>query len=213
MTIDIDKFKKDYLAGMTYKELMDKYNISNSSLRSLIQKEKLTRNKSEINMGNQNAVGNNGGAPEENKNAVITGEYEQIYAGVLDEDEIQIYNNLDLSNREDALINEYKILCIREKRMLQRIKDIKERGKDMIINSMRSESEKGKTKTITNAESTINLIQRIEEGLTRVQEAKRKCIESLERLNAKEEPLNVNVNNYSLLESINRQLGGGTNEQ
>ena len=213
MTIDIDKFKKDYLAGMTYKELMDKYNINNSSLRGLIQKEKLTRNKSEINMGNQNAVGNNGGAPEENKNAVITGEYEQIYAGVLDDDEIQIYNNLDLSNREDALINEYKILCIREKRMLQRIKDIKERGKDMIINSMRSESEKGKTKTITNAESTINLIQRIEEGLTRVQEAKRKCIESLERLNAKEEPLNVNVNNYSLLESINRQLGGGTNEQ
>ena len=208
---EIENIKKDYLQGMKYNDIMSKYNITKPELRSVIRRNKLTRPK---NIGNKNAVGNSGGtgAPEENKNAVVTGEYENIYKDVLEADELELYENYEVDDAEQLLIEEYKILTIREKRMMRRIKEIKSRGKDMTINYIRNEKGKS-TKTITDAEPTINLIQRIEDGLTRVQEAKRRCIDSLMRLNNDDEDktVNVNVTTNSLLDSINRQLGGGQN--
>ena len=202
------KLKKDYKKGMKYKDLMSKYNITQPELRSIIRNNKWKRTKNE---GHKNALGNKGGngAPEENKNAVVTGEHENIYKDVLEDDELELYENYEINDAEQLLIEEYKILTIREKRMLQRIKDIKSRGEDMTINYIRNEKGKS-TKTITDAEPTINLIQRIEDGLTRVQEAKRRCIDSLLRLNNDDDRnLNENIKTNSLLESINRQLGGG----
>lgn len=207
----IKKIKKDYKKGMKYKDIMSKYNITQPELRSIIRNNKWKRTKNE---GHKNALGNKGGngAPEENKNAVVTGEYENIYKDVLEEDELELYENYEINDAEQLLIEEYKILTIREKRMLQRIKDIKSRGKDMTINYIRNEKGKS-TKTITDAEPTINLIQRIEDGLTRVQEAKRRCIDSLLRLNNDDDRnLNENIKTNTLLESINRQLGGGRND-
>lgn len=207
----IKKLKKDYKKGMKYNDLMSKYNITQPELRSIIRNNKWKRTKNE---GHKNALGNKGGngAPEENKNAVVTGEYENIYKDVLEEDELELYENYEINDAEQLLIEEYKILTIREKRMLQRIKDIKSRGKDMTINYIRNEKGKS-TKTITDAEPTINLIQRIEDGLTRVQEAKRRCIDSLLRLNNDDDRnLNENIKTNTLLESINRQLGGGRND-
>ena len=207
----IKKLKKDYKKGMKYKDLMSKYNITQPELRSIIRNNKWKRTKNE---GHKNALGNKGGngAPEENKNAVVTGEYENIYKDVLEDDELELYENYEINDAEQLLIEEYKILTIREKRMMRRIKEIKSRGKDMTINYIRNEKGKS-TKTITDAEPTINLIQRIEDGLTRVQEAKRRCIDSLMRLNNDDEDktVNVNVTTNSLLDSINRQLGGGQN--
>jgi uncharacterized protein YjcR len=209
----IENIKNDYLQGMKYKDIIAKYNITQSELRSIVYKNKLNRTKSKAQIGNKNSVGNNGGAPEENKNAVTTGEYENIYKDVLDPEELELYENYEVDDAEQLLIEEYKILTIREKRMLKRISDLKQRGKDMTINYIRNK--KGKeNETITDAEPTLNLIQRIEDGLTRVQEAKRKCIDSLTRLNNKDEDNTLNVNvttTSSLLESINRQLGGGQN--
>lgn len=205
----IKKLKKDYKKGMKYNDLMSKYNITQPELRSIIRKNKWKRTKNE---GHKNAVGNKGGhGTENNKNAVVTGEYENIYKDVLEADELELYENYKINDTEQLLIEEYKILTIREKRMLQRIKDIKSRGKDMTINYIRNEKGKS-TKTITDAEPTINLIQRIEDGLTRVQEAKRRCIDSLLRLNNDDDRnLNENIKTNTLLESINRQLGGGQN--
>lgn len=206
---EIENIKTDYLQGMKYKDIIVKYNITQSELRSIVYKNKLTRTKSKAQMGNTNSIGNNGGAPEENKNAVVTGEYENIYKDVLDPEELEFFEKYALEDAEQLLIEEYKILKIREKRMLKRISDLKQRGKDMTINYIRNK--KGKdNETITDAEPTLNLIQRIEEGLTRVQEAKRKCIDSLMRLNNNDDRnLNENIKTNTLLESINRQLGGG----
>lgn len=223
MTEDtIKEVKKDYKKGMKYKDIIEKYNITHSELRSIIRKNKLTRTKSKAQIGNQNAVGNKGGhGTENNKNAVTTGEYESIYKDVLEDDEIELYKTLEVNDKEQLLINDYKILTIREKRMLTRIKNLKQQGKDMTIDFIRKKNTRtGKiteeTETITEAEPTINIIQRIEEGLTRVQEAKRKTLESLAKLNSSEEDRTLNVNLKSssspLLESINRQLGGGKNE-
>lgn len=219
---DIKKIKKDYKRGMKYKDIIEKYNITHSELRSIIRKNKLTRTKSKAQIGNKNAVGNKGGhGTENNKNAVTTGEYESIYQDVLEDDEIKLYKTLAVDDKEQLLINDYKILTIREKRMLTRIQRLKQQGKDMTIDFIRKKNTRtGKiteeTETITEAEPTINMIQRIEDGLTRVQEAKRKTLESLAKLNNNEDDKTLNVNllggSNPLLESINRQLGGNKDE-
>ena len=214
MTDKIENIKNDYLQGMKYKDITDKYGITQPELRSIIRKNKLTRNKSELQQGNKNALGNKGGhGTDNNKNAVVTGEYENIYKDVLDEEELTLYEQIKTDDREQLLIEDYKILTIREKRMLTRIKELKQRGKDMTINFIRNKKSKSETETITDAEPTLNMIQRIEDGLTRVQEAKRKCLESLEKINSNEEDktVNVNITTNTILESINRQLGGGKN--
>lgn len=211
----IEQIKNDYLQGMKYNDIKQKYNITQAELRSIVYKYKLTRTKSKAQMGNKNALGNKGGTGAEigNKNAVTTGEYENIYKDVLDEDELDLYENYQVNDVEQLLMEEYKILTIREKRMLKRIKKLNEQ-KDMTIDFIRKKNSKSETETITEAEPTINLIQRIEEGLTRVQEAKRKCIESLNKINdGEDKTVNLNVvATNPLLESINRQLGGGANE-
>lgn len=212
---NIENIKQDYLQGMKYSDIIEKYNITLPELRSIIRRNKLTRNRSEIQKGNTNSIGNKGGhAPEGNTNAVTTGEYENIYKDVLDADELELYNTIKTDNREQLLIEEYKILTIREKRMLKRISELKQRGKDMTINFIRNKKSKSETETVTDAEPTLNMIQRIEDGLTRVQEAKRKVLESLAKLNISEDDRTLNVNllgSNPLLESINRQLGGGNN--
>lgn len=211
----VEQIKNDYLQGMKYNDIKQKYNITQAELRSIVYKYKLTRTKSKAQMGNKNALGNKGGTGAEigNKNAVTTGEYENIYKDVLDEDELDLYENYQVDDVEQLLMEEYKILTIREKRMLKRIKKLNEQ-KDMTIDFIRKKNSKSETETITEAEPTINLIQRIEEGLTRVQEAKRKCIESLNKINdGEDKTVNLNVvATNPLLESINRQLGGGANE-
>ena len=211
----IEQIKNDYLQGMKYNDIKQKYNITQAELRSIVYKYKLTRTKSKAQMGNKNALGNKGGTGAEigNKNAVTTGEYENIYKDVLDEDELDLYENYQVDDVEQLLMEEYKILTIREKRMLKRIKKLNEQ-KDMTIDFIRKKNSKSETETITEAEPTINLIKRIEEGLTRVQEAKRKCIESLNKINdGEDKTVNLNVvATNPLLESINRQLGGGANE-
>lgn len=209
----INEIKEDYLQGMKYNDIISKYNITLPELRSIIRKNKLTRNRSQSQVGNQNAIGNKGGHPPTgNNNAVVTGEYEKIYKEILDPEELEFYENYELEDTEELLLKEYKMLKIRENRMLKRISELKQRGKDMTINYIRNKKSKSEVETITDAEPTLNLIQRIEEGLTRVQEAKRKCIESLSKLNNNEDKtLNVNITTNSLLESINRQLGGGKN--
>lgn len=207
-----ENIKNDYLQGMKYKDIMSKYNITQPELRSIIRRNKLTRSKSKLQKGNKNAVGNKGGyGTENNKNAVVTGEYETIYKEVLEDDELILYDSLQVKSKEDALINDYKILTIRERRMLARIQKLKQQGKDMTIDFIRKKNNSSETETITEAEPTINMIQRIEDSLTRVQEAKRKCIDTLNKLNEDNSGNNENITTNSILESINRQLGGGFN--
>ena len=212
---NIENIKNDYLQGMKYNDIIDKYNITLPELRSIIRTNKLTRSRSEIKKGNTNSIGNKGGhAPEGNKNSVVTGEYENIYKDVLEPEELELYEKIKTDDREQLLIEEYKILTIREQRMLKRIQELKQRGKDMTINFIRNKKSKSEVETVTDAEPTLNMIQRIEDGLTRVQEAKRKVLESLAKLNTNEDNKTLNVNllgSNPLLESINRQLGGGNN--
>lgn len=182
-----ERIKNDYLQGMQYKEIFKKYNITLPDLKKIIRKYNLTREKSEVLRGNKNAKNNKGGHPAtENKNAVTTGEYESIYESVLTEEEKQLYKNLKIKNTDSLLLDEYiaeyKILTIREIRMMRRIMTLEQSDKDMTIGSIKKKNSQGNIETTTEAESTLDKIQKIEDGLTRVTEAKRKSRENMIKL-------------------------------
>lgn len=207
--MNIEEIEKDYNSGMLKKDIITKHHITMGQLNYQISKNNWKKR------AKKGTIGNKGGhAPEGNKNSVVTGEYENIYKDVLEPEELELYKKIKTDDREQLLIEEYKILTIREQRMLKRIQELKQRGKDMTINFIRNKKSKSEVETVTDAEPTLNMIQRIEDGLTRVQEAKRKVLESLAKLNTTEDDRTLNVNlvgNNSILESINRQLGGGNN--
>ena len=132
MIIDFEnnnnEIEQEYKNGLTYKEIEKKHEITHEQLKYLIKKNNWKRdsNRSKVQKGNQNAKGNKGGrAPQKNKNALITGEYERIYKDVLDEYEIEIFNNYKSKDKKEEIIEEIKILTIRERRMLSRIAKLK----------------------------------------------------------------------------------------
>lgn len=189
---EINKIKKDYKKGFKYSEIENKYSITHSKLVSLIRKYKWKRksNKSKTQKGNKNAVGNKGGtgAKEGNQNAFKTGEYQTIFKDALDEEEQKIYDSYTIEDKKEALLEELKILTIREYRMSKTINKLKN-SKEMVISSI-SKTNHQSTKfnnenyvtTVTHADNTTDKIQKIEEALTRVQEAKRRCIDSLHKI-------------------------------
>ena len=134
---------KDYLAGMKYKDIAEKYNVSINTVKSWQKRNGWTRKegaqtkkgahkKSGVGApkGNKNAVGNKGGgaplgnknaeghgAPEGNLNAIKHGAYQTIYADFLPEEEKDIYNQMPA---EADLEAEIKLLRLKMARLLNR---------------------------------------------------------------------------------------------
>lgn len=202
--MNVKNIKKDYMSGLKYKDIQEKNNITNSQLIYLIQKNKWKRksNRSEALKKNQNAKGNKGGpgATKGNKRALTTGEYENIFSGVFSEAEKTIFNDYKLKDKQTELLHELKILTIRESRMLDRIKVLENSGKDMVINNISKTNYQNTSSDIassitthTYAENTIIAIQKIEDGLTRVQEARRRCIDSLNKIGIDDRKLELDL--------------------
>ena len=106
--------------------------------------------------GNKNAIGNRGGAaPENNKNAVTTGEFETLLFDCLEPDELQLVAAVP-TDKERLLLQEIQLLTVRERRMMKRTDLAEEHG-------------------------ALGQIQAIEDALTRVQARKQKAIDSLHR--------------------------------
>ena len=183
-----ETIKNDYLQGMRYKDIFKKYNITLPDLKKIIRKYNLTRDKSQVLKGNKNAKNNKGGQPPiGNKNAVTTGEYESIFQNVLTDEEKSIFKKIKVENTDSLLLNEYieeyKLLTIRELRMMRRIMTLEQSERDMTIGSIKKKNNsQGNIETTTEAEATLDKIQRIEDGLTRVTEAKRKSRENMIKL-------------------------------
>ena len=183
-----ENIKNDYLQGMRYKDIFKKYNITLPDLKKIIRKYNLTRDKSQVLKGNKNAKNNKGGQPPMgNKNAVTTGEYESIFQDVLTDEEKDIFKKIKVENTDSLLLNEYieeyKLLTIRELRMMRRIMTLEQSERDMTIGSIKKKNNsQGNIETTTEAEATLDKIQRIEDGLTRVTEAKRKSRENMIKL-------------------------------
>lgn len=96
--IDKEQVKADYLNGMKQKELIEKYNIPLNTLKSWVKRyhwseeKKGTpkKKKKGAPLHNKNAVGNKGGAPKGNSNAVKHG----FFAKYLPEDTLDIMDAL-----------------------------------------------------------------------------------------------------------------------
>lgn len=203
-----EKIKGDYLSGATHKEICENNSITLNQLKYLIRKNNWKResNRSKVQKGNKNAKGNRGGhAPNQNKNAVTTGEFETIFDTVLDDDEKQILKSYSQGTKE-TILQELKILTIREKRMMQRIQNLKNKSMTTIYKN------KNGTEKSTQKQNNLILINRIEDSLTRVQESKRRHLDLLYKIECDkgaivEKPNEIAFKkNTNILESISRQL-------
>ena len=198
---NLPKIEKDYKDGYTYNKLAEKYKLTYNQVTYLIKKNKWKResNLSLVHIGNKNAVGNSGGPGAEtgNKRAVTTGEYETILVNVLSEEEKNIYENLKIDNKKQCIEEEYKMLTIREYRILKRIKNIQDKQKDMnierIVKRQYNSDTSNETETVTEAINIVNPLQKLEDSLTRVQEAKRKCLDSLHKMETDDRKLELDL--------------------
>lgn len=195
------EIEKDYKEGYTYKKLAEKYKLTYNQVTYLIKKNKWKResNLSLVHIGNKNAIGNKGGpgAEQKNKRALKTGEYETILYEVMSDNEKVLYDNIEIKSKKDCLIEEYKMLTIREYRILKRIKNIQDREKDMnierIVKRQYNSDSSNETETVTEAINVVNPLQKLEDSLTRVQEAKRKCLDSLHRMETDDRKLELDL--------------------
>lgn len=152
--------------------------------------------------GSKNALGNRGGkggpvgsrhaaghgAPLRNQNALRTGEYATIWVDALSDEEQALYSRVNLSPlvQIDETI---QLLTIRERRMLQNIQKLKEQKnlaeyEDVLIPDKHDpDGKKARIKCRTRfTRLLIDKIVAAEEALTRVQEAKRRAIETKQRI-------------------------------
>ena len=190
----IKNIEKDYMAGMKYSKIINKHKITRNRLEWLIQKYQWKResNRSEVQKGNKNAVGNKGGpgAEKGNKRALKTGEYESILENVLTEEEMLLYNR-ETIDKSKELVKQYNLLSVRESRILTRIENLKSKEKELIVTHISKKQLNGTStlkgdideiETNTETENKLDTIQRLEESLTRVQEAKRRLVDSMEKI-------------------------------
>lgn len=185
----IQKIEKDYKSGMKYKDIEAKNKISHSDLRNLIKSQKWKRK------SNRSETAKN------NKNAVVTGEYESIYSDFYTEKEKDIAKRLQEQSEVKKLEEAIELYTIRERRILERIAELKNDGKDMAVTSITRNkqytTEDGGYSTegtTTFIEDKKEKIQRLEGALTRVQQAKVKAISLLDKM--KREGNNNNSNGF-----------------
>ena len=157
--------------------------------------------------GNQNAIGNHGGAaPEGNKNAVTTGEFETLLFDCLEPEEKQLAAAVP-NDKEQLLFQEIQLLTVRERRMLKRIENL--RQADFTTVSRKSGIEKGKMTDLSEDRATLGQIQNIEDALTRVQARKQAAIDSLHRFGVDDARLEIEL---MKLDMAALKLGGQETE-
>lgn len=144
--------------------------------------------------GNKNAEGHGGTGPLRNKNAVKTGEFETLFFDTLNSEEKQLAFMVQ-PDKEQLLLQEIRLLTVREHRMLKRIEALRrleERepatesdGENippgMSVTEYSSGIEKGKPTELRKYEGILGQIQAIEDALTRVQARQQKAIETLHK--------------------------------
>lgn len=211
---------EDYRNGEKPKALSEKTGISINTIKSWIKRDKARKasagkdapqpkkgassnKKKGAPVGNKNARGNRGGAaPLRNHNAEKHGAYSKVYWDTLDDEEFTLIDSMD-DDAEWHLITQLQMFSVRERRLMQRIKQYKEvdeknhglavkavSKKKVVEDVVNSEGEpigdgnfkKSSETTVTNTEAVINSIMALEAELTKVQRAKTKAIESLSKI-------------------------------
>lgn len=163
-------------------------------------------------IGNRNAVGNRGGAaPQGNKNALKTGEFETLFFDTLKEDE-KLLIGLLRPDKEALLLQEIRLFTVREHRMLERIEEIRgamemredgSQATGFTVTKMKIGLEKGKDTNLKEYEGKLGQIQAIEDALTRVQARKQRAIDALHRYGIDDARLEIELRKLEILEAKN----------
>ena len=138
--------------------------------------------------GNKNALG--AGAPEKNKNAVTTGEFETLLFDCLDPEEQRLVQVVP-EDKQKLLMQEIQLLTVRERRMLKRIELLRNAADEeneivvgetgMTAVGHKKGLEKDKETDLFEYRGKLGQIQNIEDALTRVQARKQAAIDALHR--------------------------------
>ena len=196
---------QDFVDGMKYKEIAEKYGVSLSAVKSWASRywkkkegcnpkgKKVATKKKKVatrggQPGNKNAVGHGGTGPPGNKNAVKTGEFEALFFDALAPEERDLIGMVQL-DKEQLLLQEIQLLTVRERRMMRRIEDLKRTAADqeepkaagMTAVKYRSGTEKDKCTDLTEYTGILGQIQAVEDALTRVQARRQHAIETLHK--------------------------------
>lgn len=225
----------DYKRGMKYKDIAEKYGVSLSAVKSWAsrywknkdgcnqKKKQVATHKKKVatrggQPGNKNALGNSGGAaPKKNKNAVKTGEFETLFFDALDPEEKKLIGMIRL-NKKQLLLQEIQLLTVRERRMLNRIENLRRvaEGQDgsgsagMTAVKYRSGTEKDKYTDLTEYAGVLGQIQAVEDALTRVQARRQHAIEMLHKFgfdDVRIEEMKAQINRLSREELGNEEDG------
>lgn len=216
--------KEMFLAGKKLIEIAETLGIPEGTVRcwknrygwgnAALQKEKCNvARKRGGQPGNKNAVGHGGTGPPGNKNAVTTGEFETLLFDCLDLDERRLANAVP-ADKEQLLLQEIRLLTVREHRMLKRIDDLQkseeyfnngELAEGMTMVSRKQGFDKGKLTDLKDFQGKLGQIQNIEDALTRVQARKQRAIEALHKFGFEDARLEIEL---AKVELTSVKIGG-----
>lgn len=176
-------------------------------------------------IGNQNAVGH--GAPEGNQNALIHGGYSKIFFDTLAEDEQKMVDTME-PDEENMLIEEIKLLSVRERRIMKSIMQYSEKPvytcaaikteerrsfdtpadeqeyKKRIREKVDSKEQlPGKAYRLqTTSEASYSIVLKLEEALTRCQSQKQRSIEALNKIRATKTSNSTEIEDMFLIRKV-----------
>ncbi len=216
--------KEMFLAGKKLIEIAETLGVPEGTVRcwknrygwgnAALQKDKCNVAKKRGGQpGNKNAVGHGGTGPPGNKNAVTTGEFETLLFDCLDLDERRLANAVP-ADKEQLLLQEIRLLTVREHRMLKRIDDLQkseeyfnngELAEGMTMVSRKQGFDKGKLTDLKDFQGKLGQIQNIEDALTRVQARKQRAVEALHKFGFEDARLEIEL---AKVELASVKIGG-----
>lgn len=174
--MNIEEIEKDYNSGMLKQDIITKHHITLNQLNYQIRKNNWKRRKP------KGIKGNKGGHPKKNnQNATVTGAYSKLINSCFSAEELELFKK-PIDNKKEILEKEIRTAEIREFRILNKIQELRA-SKDLTIMKMSKSVTFG---TSTEAENTQLLLIRFEQALTKVQEAKRRAVDSLHKIELEE---------------------------
>lgn len=203
--MNIEEIKKDYKAGIPKKDIITKHHITIGQLNYQIVKNNWKRRKRKGTKGNKGGHGTKG-----NQNATVTGAYSKLVNECFSPEELELFNK-SIENKKEELEKEVRTLEIREYRLLNKIEKIKKKDKDLTIMKM----SKYGTATSTDAENTDILLIRLEDALTKIQEARRRAMDSYHKIEIEDKRFEFDAdkekadqNELDKLDEVLKNIGG-----
>lgn len=195
-----DDAYQDWKAGMKYREIAEKYAVSESTVKSWAarywknqdMKKVATKGKAKLQPsekklqpkkrgaphGNKNASGSHPGAPLGNQNSVKHG----FFVSTLSDEEKAVLAECEGLSLEQVLEGELGLLGIRELRMMRRINTQEANPTGLAVQSVEKSAEGKENKTTTKAVTTLENVKDWESQLTQLQRTRIRGIINLNEM-------------------------------